>query len=63
MDKVLAMGVGEFLRGVVGEFGEDKGGELGGVGGGDGGVFGEDRRAVGDAGAGEKGVGVSWMVG
>ncbi len=40
VDKILVVGVGEFLRGVVRKFGEDEGGQRGGVGGGGGGVFG-----------------------
>ena len=40
MDEVGAMGIGEFLWGAVGDFGEDQGGEGRGLGGGRGGVFG-----------------------
>lgn len=52
VDEVLVVGVGEFLGAVaVVDFGEDEGGEGGGLGGGGGGVFGEDGGPVGDAGA------------
>ncbi len=40
VDVVLVVGVGELLGLVVGDFGEDEGGEAGGLGGGGGGVFG-----------------------
>ena len=54
MDEEAVVGVGELLGGGVGDFGEDDGGEGGGVGaaGAGGGVFGEDCVAVGYAGAG-----------
>lgn len=39
------------MRGAVVDFGEDEGGEGGGLRGSGGGVFGEDGGAVGDAGA------------
>ncbi len=58
MDEVLVVGVGEFLRGVVGEFGDNEGREVGWVGGVGGGVFGENGAAVCYAGAG--GWEVSW---
>ena len=50
MDEGVVVGVGAFFGGVVGDFGEDEGGEVGGPRGGGGGVFGEDGVAVGDAG-------------
>jgi len=53
VDEVLVVRVGEFLGLVVLDFGEDEGGEGGGLGGGGGGVLGEDGDSVGDAGAGE----------
>jgi hypothetical protein len=40
VDVVVVVGVGQFLRGRVRDFGEDEGGEGGGGGGGGGGVFG-----------------------
>lgn len=49
MDEVLAVGVGEFLRGGMRDLGEDERGEGGGLGGGGGGVLGEDGAVVGDA--------------
>ncbi len=49
MDEVRVVGVGEFLWGVVGDFGEDEGGEGGGEGGCGGGVLSEDGSVVGDA--------------
>lgn len=49
VDEVLVVRVGEFLGFVVIDFGEDEGGEGGGLGGGGGGVFGEDGGSVGDA--------------
>ena len=51
VDEVLVVRVVELLGFVVVNFGEDEGGEGGGLGGGGGGVFGEDGGAVGDAGA------------
>lgn len=61
MDIVRAVCVGEFLRGGVGDFGEDEGGEGGGIGagGGGGGVLAEDCGAVRDAGAGRGGLAMS----
>jgi len=56
VDVVLVVGVGEFLGFGVVDFGEDEGGEGGGLRGGGGGVFGEDGGAVGDAGAGGGGL-------
>lgn len=50
VDVVLVVGVGELLRLVVRNFGEDERGETGGCGGGGGGVFGKDGGAVGYAG-------------
>lgn len=52
VDVVLVVGVGELLGFGVVDFGEDEGGEGGGVRGGGGGMFAEDGGAVGDAGAG-----------
>lgn len=49
VDVVVAVGVGEFLRGVVANLGEDEGSERGGLGGGRGGAFGEDGGVVRDA--------------
>lgn len=40
VDVVVAVGVGEFLRCVVGDLGEDQGGKGGGLGGGRGGALG-----------------------
>lgn len=42
VDVVVAVSVGELLRGVVVDLGEDEGGERRGLGGGRGGAFGED---------------------
>jgi len=49
VDEVLVVRVGQFLGFVVIDFGEDEGGEGGGLGGGGGGVFGEDGGSIGDA--------------
>ena len=51
VDLVVAVGVGELLRGAVLDLGEDEGGERRGLGRGRGDALGEDGRAVGDAGA------------
>ena len=59
VDVVVAVGVGELLRGVVADLGEDEGGEGGGLGGGRGGAFGEDGGVVRDARAGRVSVGGS----
>ena len=52
MNEVFAVVVGEFCWRVVGDLGEDDGGEGGGLRGGRRGVLGEDRGVVSDAGAG-----------
>lgn len=52
VDEIVVDGVGEFRRFVVGDFGQNDGGEVGGGGGGCGcaaGVFAEDGGVVGDA--------------
>ena len=51
MDEVLIVGVGKLLGFRVVDFGEDEGGERGGLRGGGSGVLGEDGGAVGDTGA------------
>lgn len=51
MDEVLAMGVGELLRGRMGDLGKDERGEGRGLRAGGRGVLGEDCGVVGDAGA------------
>ena len=50
MYEVLVVRVGEFLWFLVVYFGEDEGGERGGLGGGRSGVLGEDGCSIGDAG-------------
>lgn len=52
VDVVVAVGVGQLLRGGVVNLGEDERGEGGGLAGGRGGAFGEDGGVVGYAGAG-----------
>ena len=49
VDEILVVGVGELLRRVVGDLGQDDGGEAAGAGGGGDGVLGEDGVFVGDA--------------
>ena len=51
MDVVVAVGVGELLRGGVGDFGQDERGERGGVAGCAAGVLGQEGGVVGYAGA------------
>ena len=51
MDEILVVGVGQLLRFVVVDFGEDKRGKRRGTGRRGRGVFGQDCSAVGDTGA------------
>lgn len=51
VDMVVPVRVGQLLGGVVGDLGEDKGGERRGLGGGGGGALGEDGGVVCYAGA------------
>ena len=54
VDDVLIVGVGLLLGFGVGVFGEDEGGEGGGLGGGGGGVLGQDGGTIGNAGTGSE---------